>query len=149
MGLYLEAESHSQGSRVAAANVPVAILDVMLVKDVLALGLPQGLQSSSRIDVVSLDVVIPSELLLSFSTVVVTEAVSNIILRLFALNETLGIAFFPLVWLASFGILYYKTIKFHINVKESLFIITVYDNKIIGLSRCIYSLTIYVHYSLH
>jgi hypothetical protein len=51
MGLYLEAESHSHGSRVAAANVPVAILEVMLVRDVLAIGFPQGLQISSRIDV--------------------------------------------------------------------------------------------------
>lgn len=105
MGLYLDAESHSQGSRVAAANVPVAILEAMLLRDVLAMGLPQGLQISSRIDVVSFEVVIPPELLLSFSTVVVTEVVSNIIFWVFALNETLVIAFFPLVWLASFEIL--------------------------------------------
>ena len=52
MGLYLEAESHSHGSKVAAANVPVAILEVILLIDVLAIGLPQGSQISSRIDVV-------------------------------------------------------------------------------------------------
>ena len=87
MGLYLEAESHSQGSRVAAPNVPVAMLDVMLVKEVLAIGSLQGLQMSSRIDLVSFEVAIPSELLLSFSTVVVTEEVSNIILQPFTMNE--------------------------------------------------------------
>lgn len=38
IGLYFEAESHSQGSRVAAAKVPDAMLDDMLVSDVLAPG---------------------------------------------------------------------------------------------------------------
>ena len=81
IGLYFEAESHSHGSRVAAAKVPVAMLDDMLLRDGIAFGLPQGLQMSSKIDVVSFEVV-PSKLLLIFSTVVVTDAVSNIILRL-------------------------------------------------------------------
>lgn len=78
IGLYFEAESHSHGSRVATAKVPVAILDDMLLRDGIALGIPHGLQISSKIDVVPFEVV-PSELLLIFSKVVVTEAVSNII----------------------------------------------------------------------
>lgn len=51
IGLYFEAESHSHGSNVAADNVPVAMLDVILLSDVLAIGLPQGSQMSSRMDV--------------------------------------------------------------------------------------------------
>ena len=57
IGLYFEAESHSHGSRVAAAKVPVAMLDDMLLRDGIAFGLPQGLQMSSRIDVLSFEVV--------------------------------------------------------------------------------------------
>ena len=55
MGLYLEAESHSQGSNVAADNVPVAMLDVILLKELFEIGLPQGSQMSSNKDVVSFE----------------------------------------------------------------------------------------------
>ena len=55
MGLYFDAESHSQGSNVAAANVPVAMLEVILLMDVLAIGFSQGSQISSRNEDVSFE----------------------------------------------------------------------------------------------
>ena len=80
MGLYLEAESHSHGSNVAAAKVPVAILEVILLIDELATGLPQGSQISSSSVVLLFEFTIWSGLLLIFNNVAVTDAVSHIIL---------------------------------------------------------------------
>ena len=75
----------------AAANVPVAMLDDMaLERDVLSAAVdmllipPQGLHRSPRIvDVLSFVMMLlpPSGLLLNFNTVVVTDAVSNIIVK--------------------------------------------------------------------